>query len=266
MPRGPRPDAPGLVHHVWTRALDGRDLFLDLDDRRDAIARFSEILPDGGAHCFGWTLMSNHVHLVLKTGQQRLGTLMQRVFTGYAMRFNGRSGRRGHLLEGRFGSRPVRDEADLLIVIRYVLRNPLEAGLVSSLEALERYPWGALGALLGHRPTLPFESRAETLALFGPDEASALSRLRAWMERPEPPPPRAAAPIDELIRRICAELALPEADLRGGRRTSLASRARALVCQRAVLEGGLGVMNVARALGVSHAAVSQALRRPAANK
>ena len=266
MPRGPRLDAPGLVHHVWTRALDGRDLFLDLDDRRDVVARLSEILPDGEARCFGWTLMSNHVHLVLKTGRQRLGTVMQRVFTGYAMRFNGRSRRRGHLLEGRFESRLIRDETDLLVVIRYVLRNPIEAGLVRSFEALEHYPWGGLGALLGRRPALPFESVPETLALFGPDEASARSRLRVWLERPEPSPPGATSRLDEVIRRVCIELALPEADLRGGRRTSLASRARALVCQRAVREVGLGVMDVARALGLSHAAVSQALRRSAASK
>jgi REP element-mobilizing transposase RayT len=251
---------------VWARALDGRDLFLDLDDRRDVVARFCTVFPDGGARCFGWALMSNHVHLVLKTGHQRLGTLMQRVFTGYAMRFNGRSGRRGHLLEGRFGSRAVRDDGDLLIVIRYVLRNPLAAGLARDLEALERYPWGGLGALVGRRRALPFESVADTLALFGCDEATARSRLLAWLEGPEPSDPSPASGLDGVIHRVCAELALSEADLRGGRRTALASRGRALVCVRAVRELGLGVTEVARALGLSHAAVSQAVRRSRADK
>jgi putative transposase len=264
MPRGPRLDAPGVVHHVWAHAIDGWDLFLDRDDRRDVVARLSEVLPDGGAGCFGWTLMSNHVHLVVKTGHQRLGTLMQRVFTGYAMRFNGRTGRRGHLLQGRFGSRPLRDEADLLVVIRYVLRNPLEAGLVRSLEDLERYPWGGLSALLGRRPPLPFESVSDTLALFAADEASARSRLRTWMEGSEPAG-RADAPLDALLRRVCAELAVLEADVRGGRRTQRASRARALLCRRAV-QAGLGVVDVARALHLSHAAVSQAARRSSSGK
>jgi hypothetical protein len=193
--------------------------------------------------------MSNHVHLVVKTGHQRLGTLMQRVFTGYAMRFNGRTGRRGHLLQGRFGSRPLRDEADLLVVIRYVLRNPLEAGLVRSLEDLERYPWGGLSALLGRRPPLPFESVSDTLALFAADEASARSRLRTWMEGSEPAG-RPDAPLDALLRQVCAELAVLD---------------HALLCRRAV-QAGLGVVDVARALHLSHAAVSQAARRSSSDK
>jgi hypothetical protein len=51
-----------MVHHAWTRAVDGRDLFLDVDDRRDIVSRLSAVFTDGGADCFGWTLMSNHLH------------------------------------------------------------------------------------------------------------------------------------------------------------------------------------------------------------
>jgi hypothetical protein len=199
-----------MVHHVWARAIDGRDLFADADDRRDVVRRLSAVLPDGGAWCFGWALMSNHVHLVVKTGRQRLGKLMQRVFTGYAMRFS--------------------------------------------------YPWGGLGALVGRRPALPFESVAATLALFAPDAASARSRLRTWLERPEPAVESSS--LDEVIRRVCLELALPASDLRAGRRSALASRARALVCRRAVQELGMPVTEVARGLGLSHGAVSRAARRP----
>jgi REP element-mobilizing transposase RayT len=258
MPRGPRLDAPGMVHHVWTHAVDRRELFADTDDRRDLLLRLGAILPDEGAHCFGWALMSNHLHLVVKTGERRLGTLMQRILTGYAMRFNGRAGRRGYLVQSRFGSRPVQDEADLRIVIRYVLRNPLEAGLARSLDGLARYPWCGLGALLGRRSPLPFESVAETLDLFGPDEATARAQLRAWLgPRDEAPRPQ----LDRIIRDVCTEFGVLEADLRSGRRTSGASRARARVCLRAVDGAGLGVVEVARALGLSHAAVSQALAR-----
>jgi REP element-mobilizing transposase RayT len=248
-----------MVHHVWARSLDGRDLFVDPDDRRDIVARFSRVLPECGVDCFGWTLMSNHVHLVLKTGAQRIGTVMKRVFTGYAMRFNGRAGRRGYLFQGRFGSRPVRDEGDLLGVIRYVLRNPIEAGLVRSIETLEGYPWGAYSALVGRRDAYDFESVAATLRLFGPDEAAGRRALRAWLERP--PPADEASPLDALIRRTCLELGVDEAELRAGRRTRPASRARALICRRAVGDLELRVSEVARALGLCHAAVCQAARR-----
>jgi REP element-mobilizing transposase RayT len=250
-----------MVHHVWAHAVDGRDLFADLDDRYDIVARLAAIVPDEGARCFGWTLMSNHLHLVVKAGDGRLGTLLQRVLTGYAMRFNGRAGRRGHLFQGRFGSRPVRDETDLHNVIRYVLRNPLEAGLARDVTSLERYPWGGLGALLGRRDAWAFESVAETLALFAPDVGTARSRLLGLLERPTASACERASVLDGMIRRVCAELAVAETDLRSGRRTRAASRARAIVCRRAVREAGLGVVEVARALRLSHAAVSQAARR-----
>lgn len=252
-----------MVHHVWTLAVDGRDLFLDVDDRRDIIARLSAVFADGGALCSGWTLMSNHLHAVVKTGAQRLGKLMQRVLTGYAMRFNARAGRQGYLLQGRYGSRVLLDETDVLVAIRYVLRNPLAAGIVRSVDALEAYPWGGLGALMGHRAPYPFESVRATLELFAPDEAIARSRLRAWVERPDA---SAGAPIDALVRSVCGALGISEDDLRRGSRTRLASCARALVCRRAVDELGLSVTEVARALGVTHAAVSKALARSATGK
>jgi REP element-mobilizing transposase RayT len=253
-----------MVHHVWVHAVDGRDLFANSDDRRDMLARLSRVVPDCGARCFGWALMSNHLHLVVKTGPRRLGSLMQRLLTGYAMRFNGRVGRRGYLVQSRFGSRPVHDDADLRTVIRYVLRNPLEAGLVPGLEALERYPWCGLRALMGRGRPMPFESVADTLQLFAPDERTARSRLRESlrdrMDRGDRPHTRS---LDAIVQIVCADLAIPESAVREGRRTRLASRARAEVCRRAVRDVGLGVVEVARALGLSHAAVSQALRRGA---
>jgi len=265
MPRGPRLDAPGLVHHIWARAVDGRDIFLGLDDRRDIVDRLSRILPEDGAPCFGWALMSNHLHLVLKAGARRVGTTMQRVLTGYAMRFNGRAGRQGHLFQGRFGSRLLRDDGELAVAIRYVLRNPLEAGLARDLTDLERHPWSGYGAIAGRRPAHPFEAVAETLALFGPDSATARMRLREWLDDAQRPATRADR-LEELIREVCRTLGLVETSVSGRGRTQLVSRARALVCQRAVAELGLGVVEVARALGLSHAAVSQALGRRRADK
>jgi REP element-mobilizing transposase RayT len=248
------------VHHIWTRAADGRDIFLGLDDRRDIVDRLSRILPEDGARCFGWALMSNHLHLVVKAGASRIGRSMQRVLTGYAMRFNARAGRQGHLFQGRFGSRPLRDDGELAIAIRYVLRNPLEAGLARDLTGLEHHPWSGYGALAGRRPALPFEAVPETLALFGPEPATARMRMREWLEDPRPPTTQADQ-LEALIREVCRTLGLAETALTGRGRTQLVSCARALVCERAVTELGLGVVEVARALGLSHAAVSQALRR-----
>jgi hypothetical protein len=130
-------------------------------------------------------------------------------------------------------------------------------------DALEHYAWGGLGALMGRRPPHPFESVPETLALFAADEPSARARLRAWIEGPDA---SAVTPFDALVRSVCEIFGVAEDDFRRGSRTRLASSARAVVCRRAVGELGLSVTEVARALGLTHAAVSKASARSAGEK
>ncbi len=268
MPRRRREDAPDSIHHVWARGIEGRAIFREDGDRRDLLERLSEVLRDGGARCLAWAFMTNHLHLVLRTGTVPLSSLMRRIHTGFAVRFNLRYQRQGYLFQSRFGSHIVRDDAGLLWVIRYVLRNPLEGGLVHDLVSLERFPWCGYGGLLGVRPVFPFESVDETLSLFGADAANARAQLRCWMAQPtESPGSPAQAPrcgealLDAAVRDACRDLGVLESDLRDGRRSRRVSLARTRVCRRAVLELGLRPVAVARGLGLSESAVSQALRR-----
>lgn len=257
MPRQPRRDAPGAVHHVWARGIDGRAIFLDDSDRHDLLERLARILPESGMPCFAWALMSNHLHLVVQTGPVPLSTVMKRIQTGFAMRFNGRSERAGYLFQGRFGSRIVCDDGDLLRAIAYVLRNPLAAGLVNDLSGLASYDWCNFGALLGRRDPLPFESTSAALQLLGPEPQAARQRLCDWIARTEPED----GPLVAMIREVCRELGVAPDDLRGGRRDRLTSDARGRICRRAILDLGLRPSEVARALGVGPSAVCQALRR-----
>jgi REP element-mobilizing transposase RayT len=123
-----------------TRGLEGRAIFVDDADRRDLLDRLSEILPESGMRCFAWALMSNHLHLVVQTGPEPLSRVMKRINTGYATRFNLHHARQGYLFQGRFKSRVVGGDDDLLGVIRYVHRNPLAAGVVGTLASLATYP------------------------------------------------------------------------------------------------------------------------------
>jgi REP element-mobilizing transposase RayT len=257
MPRQARRDAPGVVHHVWARGIDGRAIFLDDADRRDLSERLSRILPESGMHCFACVLMSNHLHAVVQTGAVPLSKVMRRVQTGFAMRFNGRAQRAGYLFQGRFGSRIVRDDDDLLRTIAYVLRNPLAAGLVDDLDELARDPWCSFAALMGKRDSLPFESPARALELLGPDPETARRRLCERILRTE----ARIDPLSELIHEVCRELGVDAEDLLNGRRDRRTSEARARICRRAVLELRLRPSAVGRALGVGASAVCQAFRR-----
>ncbi|MEC9487243.1 MAG: transposase [Prosthecochloris sp.] len=68
MPRGPRLDVPGTLHHVMFRGVNGKDIVLDDDDRRFFIARLGSIANVSGTPIYAWALMNNHAHLLLKSG------------------------------------------------------------------------------------------------------------------------------------------------------------------------------------------------------
>jgi REP element-mobilizing transposase RayT len=263
--RGPRLDAPGVVHHVWARAVEGRLVFLDPRECRDLLQRLAGLAAETRALFFAWAIMGNHLHLVVRTGAVPLSALMHRMHTGFAARFNLRFGRQGHVFQSRFGSRVIADTADLMGVIRYVHLNPLAAGIVPDLRALETYPWCGHGALMGRRAPLPFEAVSETLALFGEAEHIARDRLRRWMELGDEVASAAGADRAEalaaLIGEVCSNFGVSERDLREGRRFAPVSRARAIVCERAVSQLGMRPRDLARILGLSQGAISQALRR-----
>jgi putative transposase len=281
MPRRIRLDGPTIAHHVWMHALGDSRLFFCVDDYQDFVDRLCRLCLECGARCFAWVLMGNHVHLVVQTSTGALSRLMQRLNTGFAIRFNRRTGRRGYVLMNRFQSRIVEGDADLINLVRYVHCNPVAAGIVGSLDELAEYTWSGHGALLGRRSALPFEAVAETLSLFDDHPARARAELVSWMGRTDLPDPTqpatgaaipAAVPLSpasceprgdftELLRAACAYYAIEAQALRSGSKQPRIARARAAVAYVAVIQLGQSGAAVARVLGVSRAAVSGALDR-----
>lgn len=263
MPRGRRLDAPGLIHHVMLRGIERRRIFFDDEDRRDFLARLARLLRDERVACLAWCLMPNHVHLLLRSEEARLSRFMARLGTGYARRFNERHDRVGHLFQNRFRSDRVTDEGHLQALVRYIHRNPLDAGLVPSLEALETHPWTGHPALLGRAPR-GFQEVGEVLARFGGEPGRARSALREWMADPLPDGPRRRPPeagIEPLVRWVCGRLGMDPAALRGRCRTRRAVRARSLVAFLARERLGLGAVEISQALGMDASAVRRAFER-----
>jgi REP element-mobilizing transposase RayT len=178
-----RLDAPGTIHHVITRGVDGREVFADDLDRRTYLGDLTEVLLDSGMVALAWALMPNHVHLVLRTGGTPLGRVMQRVGTRHARHFNTRHARVGTLFQGRYRSILVDEDPYFLTLIRYVHRNPLRAGIVDSVEALATHPWTGHAVLMGRR-TAAFQSTQPVLARFGATAADARHALVRWMGDP----------------------------------------------------------------------------------
>jgi REP element-mobilizing transposase RayT len=271
-----------------TRGLEGRAIFFDDVDRLDLLDRLCEILPEAGMHCFGWALMTNHLHLVLQTGDEPLSRVMRRLDTGYAQAFNLRHDRRGYLFQDRFKSRLIEGDDDLVGVVRYVHLNALRAGLAGTLDELAGYRWCGHGALAGARSPLPFESVSATWALFAHDVEESKRRLRTWMEEGVNEGDSAESMFDEIgsdaltivaesarpalasegldavpaaLHDLCRRLGVPWRALRGNRRERRLVEARAAVAYYAVMRLGIPGVRVAAMLGISRSNVSRALSR-----
>jgi REP element-mobilizing transposase RayT len=151
MPRLARLDIAGLLQHVIVRGIERRDIFNDDHDRQLFVDRFVSLLSETGVHCYAWAILSNHFHLLLMPTATPLSHFMRRLLTGYAVSFNRRNKRSGHLFQNRYKSIVCEEEPYLLELVRYIHLNPLRAGMVASLEELDLYPWSGHSVLLGHR-------------------------------------------------------------------------------------------------------------------
>lgn len=161
-------DAPGTLHHVMGRGIERTNIFQNQTDRQDFVGRLATLCQDGDLIVYAWAIMSNHFHILARTGQQPLAANMRRLLTGYVVNFNKRHRRSGHLFQNRYKSIICEDDPYLLELTRYIHLNPLRAGLVDSLEMLNSYPWSGHSALMGLVPREWQDSEA-ILACFGHD-------------------------------------------------------------------------------------------------
>ena len=104
MPRSARLDIPNLLQHVIARGIERRDIFLSDDDRHDFVQRLKTLLEKMEVECLAWALLSNHLHLLVRPTRTTLAAFMRRLLTGYAVTFNLRHNRSGHLFQNRYKS------------------------------------------------------------------------------------------------------------------------------------------------------------------
>lgn len=166
MPRGPRLDIKGALHHIMVRGLEARQIFLSDGDRQDFVDRLAAVVPVTGASLYAWSLMPNHAHLLLRTGRESVSRMMRRVMTGYAVTFNRRHKRVGHLFQNRFKSILVEEEPYLLELVRYIHLNPVRARVVQGIDELDTYAWSGHSALMGNLEQ-PWQDVAFVLQQFG---------------------------------------------------------------------------------------------------
>jgi len=181
MPRKSRIDAAGALHHVMVRGIERRTVFRSDADRNHFLERLGEILRETKTTCYAWSLIPNHFHLLLRTGPVPISTVMRRLLTGYALWYNRRYRRHGHLFQNRFKSILCQEDSYLLELVRYIHLNPIRAGLVGDLDELGGYAYCGHGVVMG-KVKKPWQDTGSVLGMFGEKLGAARRAYRAFVE------------------------------------------------------------------------------------
>jgi putative transposase len=132
VPRPPRHLIAGGFYHVIARGVAGAPIVVDDAARRSFVARLRLIGDRHEWRVHAYCLMTTHVHIVVETPEPNLSRGMQRLFSVHAQEFNQRWHRFGHLFADRFSARVIDEEDYLAEVCRYVVNNPVTAGIARS--------------------------------------------------------------------------------------------------------------------------------------
>jgi len=119
--------------------------------------------------------------MLLRPSAGNLGQFMRRLLTGYAVTFNLRHHRSGHLFQNRYKSIICEEDPYLLELVRYIHLNPLRVGVVKDMSALKSYPWSGHSVLMGSRP-LPGQNIDEVLGYFGKRMSTARKNYQSFVE------------------------------------------------------------------------------------
>jgi len=133
-------NVPNIVSHITQRAAGKESLFLEDSDYLFMLGLLKEIVQNYSLNMYAFCLMQNHVHLLFSTTEDNLYATMQNLFSTYAMRFNKKYERKGHLFAGPYRQSVCLDDSYLLAASLYIHLNPVKAGLVS--EPLN-YRWSS---------------------------------------------------------------------------------------------------------------------------
>lgn len=271
MTRPPRLDAAGNVTHVIARGNERRPLFRDDADREKYLGLLVEACGRHGARVFAYCLMPNHVHLAMQTGPVPVSRVVHDVHSRYALYFNRRYDRSGHLFQGRFQGLLVDRDAYLLEVVRYIHRNPVKARLAARPED---FAWSSHGAYLGTAP--PWLAVSEVLSLlagsrpkarrlfqefvagtaagrYDPDDArlgavvGGDDFLRAALSKAgQPDLMRRTLTVEAIVQRVAEREGVALADLSGASRLRSLSRVRSLCALLGRDAGGISLARTAR--------------------
>lgn len=178
MARPLRIEFEGALYHVTSRGNAGQDIFSGDVDRRLFLAFLARAVERYRWICHAYCLMDNHYHLLIDTPDANLSRGMQYLNSGYTQAFNRRHRRSGHVLKGRFRSVLVERESHLLELARYIVLNPVRAGMIDTPDS---WPWSSYRATAGLVDRPEWLSVSWILSQFHPDLGTAVGEYRRFV-------------------------------------------------------------------------------------
>ncbi|MHB1077562.1 REP-associated tyrosine transposase [Thiobacillus sp.] len=173
MSRPLRLELAGGIYHVTSRGDGREDIYLSEADRLAWLEVVGQVCKRFNWVCHAWCQMSNHYHLLIETPETNLAQGMRQLNGVYTQRFNRAHGRVGHVFQGRYKAILVERDSYLLELARYVVLNPLRAGMV---KRLETWPWSSYLATCGQVPVPAWLQPDWILAQFGRQRGSAMRK------------------------------------------------------------------------------------------
>jgi putative transposase len=140
MPRQARRKSKTGIYHIMLRGINRQTIFEDDEDCAKLIEKLRQSKEKSEFELYGYCLMGNHIHLLMREGKESISLAMQRMCSSFVYWYNWKYDRFGHLFQERYKSEVVEDEAYLITVLRYIHQNPIKAGLTNSVAG---YKWSS---------------------------------------------------------------------------------------------------------------------------
>lgn len=169
------------VYHIMWRGVNRQEIFHDDEDCN----RFLDILvkykTESELEIYAWCLMGNHVHLLIREGNETISNTMKRMGVSYASYYNWKYDTTGHLFQGRFRSENVEDNRYLLTVTRYIHQNPVKAGIADMPNA---WRWSSCREYYGeYRDGRKLLDANFIFEKISPDQTFAMEKFKEYNEK-----------------------------------------------------------------------------------